>query len=174
MLKTHASQIVKGEAGERDDGSAVESGFIKAIHQMDGARARRADTDAQPPGMLGEARRHERGRFLVAYADIADAVLALTQGFDDRIDAVTDNTEDMGRAPIDQSFDQNVGSVQLIARGFGAGCAVIASSVSEGAAARGLTEVSVARAAIAVPRTKSRRKNLIVLISLISFLRSAD
>ena len=41
----------------------------------------------------------------------------------------------------------------------GAGCAAIASSVSEGAAARVWADVSAARPVIAVPCRKSRRKN---------------
>jgi len=66
--------------------------------------------------VLSEARRHERGGLLVADADVANAILALAQGLDDRIYAVADNAEDVRRAPIDQSFDQDVRCVQVIAR----------------------------------------------------------
>jgi hypothetical protein len=66
--------------------------------------------------VLGEACSHERGGFLMAHADVANTLLALAQGHDDRIYAVTDNAEDVRRAPIDQSFDQDVGCVQLVAR----------------------------------------------------------
>ena len=95
---------MEGQPREGDDGSPVERGFIKAVDQMDRSRTSRSDTDTQASAVLGEARRHERSRFLVAYANVLDAVLALTQGFDDRIYTVTDYTEDMCCAPIDQSF----------------------------------------------------------------------
>jgi hypothetical protein len=83
---------------------------------MDRARACRPDANGKASSVLGEARRHERRGLLVADADVANAILALAQGLDDRIYAVADNDKDVGRAPIDQGFDQDIGCVQLIAR----------------------------------------------------------
>jgi hypothetical protein len=49
--------------------------------------------------MLGEAGSHERRRLFVPDADILDAVSPLAQRLDDRIDAVADDAEGVGRAP---------------------------------------------------------------------------
>ena len=106
-----ADQIVEGQPGQRDDGRAVERGVVEPVHQMDGAGARRSDADAETPGVFGEAGSHEGGGLFMPDADIADPVLALPQRLDDGIDAVADNAEDMGRAPGDQGFDDDVGSV---------------------------------------------------------------
>ncbi len=64
--------------------------------------------------MLGEAARHEGGRLLVTDTDIANPVLAFAQGLDDRIDAVADHAEHVGRAPRAQGLDENVGGGRII------------------------------------------------------------
>ena len=55
--------------------------------------------------------------FFVAHRNVPDAVLSLSERLDDRINAITDNTEDVGRAPIDQCFDQKVRGIQILRRG---------------------------------------------------------
>jgi hypothetical protein len=59
------------------------------------------------------SRRHESSGFLVPHADIADAVRALAHRLDDRIDSIADDPESVRRAPGDQGFDDDVGSIQL-------------------------------------------------------------
>jgi hypothetical protein len=49
---------------------------------MDRARAGRSDTNAKAFCVLSEASRHERGGFLVADADVANAILPFAQGLD--------------------------------------------------------------------------------------------
>ena len=140
---------------------------------MDRPRTSRSDTDTQASGVLGETRRHECGRFLVAYANVLDAVLALTQGFDDRIYTVTDDTKDMCCTPIDQSFDQNVGCVQLIARGR-RWLRCDRFVCFRGCGREGLADVSAARPVIAVPCRKSRRKNPVLWMSRMSIPSLGD
>ena len=81
---------------------------------------------------------------------VLNAVLALTQGFDDRIYTVTDYTEDMCCAPSIK-VSMRMSDVFSSSLRAGTGCAAIASSVSEGAAARVWADVSAARPVIAVP-----------------------
>src|SRR6185437_8988940 len=83
LLKAYAPQIVEGQTGEGNDGSTIERRLVKPVHQMDRARSRRSDTDAKTSGVLRESRCHERGGFLVADPDVANTILALTQGFND-------------------------------------------------------------------------------------------
>ena len=80
---------------------------------MDRAWPGRANANAETPRMLGPSAGHEGRCFLMPNGDIADPVLALSQGFDDRIDAVADDTEHMGRAPVDQRLDQDVRGVHV-------------------------------------------------------------
>src|SRR3984885_541081 len=101
LLKTHASQVVEGQPGKSDDGRAIESRFVKAIHQMDRPRTCRPNANAEAAAVLGEARCHKGGRLLVAYADVFNPILALAQGFDDRIYTVTNNARVGRRAPTD-------------------------------------------------------------------------
>jgi hypothetical protein len=42
--------------------------------------------------------------------------LALAKSFNDRIDAIADDTKDMRRSPINQGFNQNVGSIDILTR----------------------------------------------------------
>ena len=59
-------------------------------------------------GVLGKSARHESGSLFVSHRNVTDAVLSLSERLDDRINAITDNAEDVGRAPIDQCFDHDV------------------------------------------------------------------
>jgi hypothetical protein len=58
--------------------------------------------------MLGEAARHEGGRFFVANPYELDFILSFSDSFDDRIDSVPDHSEDMRSAPFDERGDQNI------------------------------------------------------------------
>ena len=73
---------MKRQARDRHDWSAIERRIIKAVHQMDGARARRANAHPETSRILGKAACHEGGRLLVANADIADTVPAFPQSLD--------------------------------------------------------------------------------------------
>lgn len=68
---------------------------------MNGARARGRKTNAQFASVLCVSRSHESGRFFVPHRDEADFVLPLAQSLDDRIDAVSDDTEDKLNVPAD-------------------------------------------------------------------------
>jgi hypothetical protein len=77
---------------------------------MDGAGACGSQAYAEAPGVLGKAGGHEGRGLFVPHADIANLVLALAQCFDDRIDAIADDAERVGRAPGDQGFHQDISS----------------------------------------------------------------
>jgi hypothetical protein len=66
---------------------------------MDRSRPCGADTDTET-AVFCKTRRNEGRDLFVAHGDIADAVLLFTQSFDNGINSITDDTEDMGRAPI--------------------------------------------------------------------------
>ena len=108
LLVADAAQIMECQPRERDHRRAVERGVVKTIHQMDRARPGGADANAESSGMFGPSGGHEGRGFLMPNCDIADPILALSQGFDDRIDAVADDPEHVGCAPVDQRLDQDV------------------------------------------------------------------
>src|ERR1700683_4823747 len=82
---------------------------------MYGAGPGRADADAQPPRVLRQTARQQAGSLLVPHADIANAIAALAQRLDDRIDAIADDAERVSRAPGNQGFHDDVGGIELIA-----------------------------------------------------------
>ena len=67
------------------------------------------------PG-VGKAGGHEGGGLFVPHWHKADAIPALTQSFDDRIDAVADDAEDVRRAPIDERLDQDIRGILVAVR----------------------------------------------------------
>ena len=114
LLVARPDQIMERHAGNRDNRRAIHVRVIQAVEKVDGAGARGADTDAKLAGVLGKARRHKGGRFLVTHADVLDPILTLAQRFDDGINAVTDDAEAVCRAPCDQSLDDDIGSCQIL------------------------------------------------------------
>jgi hypothetical protein len=90
---------VKGQSGERYDRRAIKRGIVETVHQMDRARTCRANANAKAASMFGPSGRHEGGGFLMPYADIPYPILAFSQRFYDRIDAVADDAKYVGRAP---------------------------------------------------------------------------
>ena len=99
LLVTSSDEIVEGHAGNRDDRRSVHMRVIEAVEKVDGAGSSRADADAEPAGMFGESRSHERRGLLVTRADVLDPILTFAQRLDDRIDAVPDHAKAMGRSP---------------------------------------------------------------------------
>jgi hypothetical protein len=75
-----------------------------------------SDAHAKPARVLRHAARHERGGFLMAHADIGDAVPPFAQSLDQRIDAVAHDSEHMGCAPCNECLDQDVRCVQVIVK----------------------------------------------------------
>jgi hypothetical protein len=77
---------------------------------MDAAGPRGRDAHAEPSGPFGITASGERGGLLVAGLDETNFVLAFAQGFDQAVDAVAGQSEDNFHFPIDQRFDDHVGS----------------------------------------------------------------
>ena len=61
----------------------LEVRVVETVQQMDCARPRRADADAEAPRVFGKPESHEGLSFLVLDADIPDPVLPFPQRFDD-------------------------------------------------------------------------------------------
>src|ERR1700761_6087083 len=99
---------MKCKPGESDHRRAVERSVVEAVHKVDRAGPGGAYTNAEPSGVFRPSRGHEGRGFLMPNCDIADAILALSQGFDNRIDAVADYSEHMGCAPVDEGLDQDI------------------------------------------------------------------
>lgn len=132
---------------------------------MDSAGTGGADTDAETTAVFGDTGSHEGGSFFMAHRDVADAVLAFSQCFDNGIDPVT--AEDMGCAPVDQSFDEDVRSIQIFT-------GVRALSFPDGCAAAAVSGASAAKPAAPAARMMSRRYHPdFRLKSLIAVLRAA-
>ena len=90
-----------------EDRDVVELGVVEAVQQMDGARPRRGEAHAEPPGRLGVAGGHEGGGLLVMDEDEPDPVLVAPQSFHDAVDAVAGQAEDRVDTPVRQSFDEH-------------------------------------------------------------------
>jgi hypothetical protein len=84
-----------------------------------GTGGRKANTKLA--SMLCVSCGHESSCFFVAYRDEANFALPLAQSFDDRIDAVSDDPENKLNLPSDQSFNEDIGRVEIrIGRRFAA------------------------------------------------------
>ena len=77
---------------------------------MQPARPGRREADAESPGELGVAARHEGGGLLVADLDEANRLAAFAQRLHDAVDAVARQAEDRIDAPVLQHLNQNVSS----------------------------------------------------------------
>ena len=93
LLVVRADQVVEGVAGDRQHRLAVALGVVQAVQQVDAARARGRQADAEAAGVLGVAARGERRRLLVPHLDEADLVLVRAQRLEDAVDAVAGKAE---------------------------------------------------------------------------------
>src|SRR6202012_1478565 len=99
---------MKCEPCEGDHWRAVERGVVEAVHKVDRAGPGGADANAKSPRMFCPSGGHEGGGLLVPDCDIANPILALSQGFDNRIDAVAHYSEHVGCAPVDEGLNQDI------------------------------------------------------------------
>jgi hypothetical protein len=113
LLVANTPQIVKGQPGKRHDRRAVKRGIVKTVHQMDRAGAGRADADAKATSMFGPSGRHEGGGLFMPHGDITYLVLPFSQRLDNRVDAVADDPEHVGRAPVYQRLHEDIRGVQV-------------------------------------------------------------
>jgi hypothetical protein len=113
LLIPHAAKIMEGQSRERHDRRPVECRIVETIHQMDRARSGRADADAETAGVFGPSGGHEGCGFFMPNGDVTDPILALSQRFDNRIDAVADDPENMGRAPVDHRLDEDIRGIDI-------------------------------------------------------------
>ena len=69
LLVAAAERGARLLADDREDGRVVELGVVQAVEEMDRARPRGGEADADLAGELGVPARHERGHLLVAHLD---------------------------------------------------------------------------------------------------------
>ena len=108
LLRIGMNEVVILKAGHGKNGLSVELRIIQAIQQMQTARSRRRETDAELPRVFRVSTSHERGGFLVAYLDESNLVRALSKRFHDSVDAVSGQTKYHIDSPVTNSINQNV------------------------------------------------------------------
>src|SRR5205814_3193160 len=79
LLREGVDEIVKLQAGDRQHRGAVELRVIEPVEQMNAARPRGREANAEPSGVFGVAAGHERRGLLMANLDEADLVLPRAQ-----------------------------------------------------------------------------------------------
>lgn len=75
---------------------------------MHSTRARRGETHAKSPGVLGVAARGERRRFLVADLDEANVILVAAQCFENAVHAIAGKAKNCVHVPGNETFDKEV------------------------------------------------------------------
>ena len=108
LLGVGADQIVKGVAGDGQDGLVVHLCVVKPVEQMDAAGTGGGQADAELPGVFGVGAGHEGGGLLVSHVNEADLLLALAQRFHDAVDSVAGKSEDDFDAPVHKGIDQDL------------------------------------------------------------------
>ena len=111
LLVVHADEVVKGVAGDGEDGDLIALGVVEAVEQVDAAGAGGGDADADAAGVLGVADGGEGGGFFVADLDEAELVFVGAEGFEEAVDAVAGETEDGVDAPLEEAFYDQVGDL---------------------------------------------------------------
>ena len=110
LLRIGADQVVKLQAGDRQHRLAVELGVVESVQQMNAARTRGRQANAELAGELRISAGHEGGGFFVAHLNEADLVLVRAQRLHDSVDAIAGKPENDFHAPVDQPFDKYIGS----------------------------------------------------------------
>lgn len=95
-------------AGDGEHGVTVHFGVVEAVEEMNAARAGGGDADADAAGEFGIRAGGEGSGFLVPHVDETNAVLVLTQSFEDAVDAIAGQTENRVHTPGDEAFDQHI------------------------------------------------------------------
>ena len=89
---------------DRHDRLMIHLGIVKAIQEMNRARAGGGEANADFAGELGVRAGHERGHFLVPHLDEFDRVARPINGADDAVDAIAgksvDSLDSPGREPL--------------------------------------------------------------------------
>src|SRR4051812_23427112 len=94
-------------ADDRDHRLVIELGVVEAVQEMDRARSRSRQADADLAGELGVAAGHERRLLLVTDLDELDLVGA-PEGGQDAVDAVTGIAVDALHAPPAKPLQQEI------------------------------------------------------------------
>src|SRR5581483_3751712 len=95
-------------AGDGEHRLVVELGVVNAVQQVDSARSRGREADAEPAGELGIGAGGESGRFLVSHLHEFDLVLPDPERLEHAVDTIPGNSEDRVHAPFDEGLDKDV------------------------------------------------------------------
>ncbi len=96
-------------ADDRDHGRVVELRVVEAVQEMDRARARGRQADADLAGVLRVPAGHERGHLLVARLDELRVAVGAVERAQERVDPVARVAVDAVDAPLAEAFEDVVG-----------------------------------------------------------------
>jgi hypothetical protein len=96
-------------AGDGEDRLAIQLGVVEAVQQVEAARTRGGQADAELPRVLRVGARHEGGGLLVADLDEPDLLPPRAERLHDAVDAVAGQAENHFDAPVTEGLDQYVG-----------------------------------------------------------------
>ena len=103
-------------ADDREDGPRGQLRVVEAVEQVDRARPRRGEANADVTGELGVPARHQRSHLLVAHLDQLGIAVCAIEGADDRVDAVAWIAEDAvdvpGAEPLEQEVRDELGQLR--------------------------------------------------------------
>jgi hypothetical protein len=88
LLPEGVDEVVVLVARDREHGLTVHLRIVEPVREMEPARSRGGEADAQAAGELGVPRGHEGGAFLVADLDEPDPVLPVPKALHDPVDPV--------------------------------------------------------------------------------------
>ena len=106
LLVAGAKQAGLLHAGDGEHRLVVELGVVQPVQQVDAARPRGRDADADFAGRLRVRAGHERGGFFVVHEHKRDLVLMAAQRFEEPVDAVAGQPVDGVDAPVDEPRDK--------------------------------------------------------------------
>src|SRR6185437_5617711 len=93
---------------DREYRHVVHPRVVQTIQQMDCARARRGQTDADFASELGVATGHEGGHFLMPHAHVVKAIRGAPHRTHDAVDAVTGVAKDPADAPVRETLEDEI------------------------------------------------------------------
>ncbi len=109
LLIVSADQIVERVAGDGEYRLAIALRVVQAVEEMDAARSRGREADAEASGVLGVAAGGEGSCLLVADLNEGDFLPTFSQRLEDAVDAVAGQAEDGVHAPSNEAVDQQFG-----------------------------------------------------------------
>jgi len=112
LLGVRPDEVVIRHARDREDRLAIERRVVETVQQVDAARTRGCQADAEPAREFRVAARHQRRGLFVAHLDEPYPLAPLAQRFHDSVDPVARKPKDDLDTPVVDRLDQHVGRRQ--------------------------------------------------------------